>query len=166
MGIDTKTFEQIFKQNFVAITVYCNKYVRDTEDAKDLAHRAFMKVWEKREEIAQGSNVRALLYKIAHNLSVNYLRDHKKFASEDELEAVECENSETSTDIEAAELEAAIIDTINHMPEKSRTVFLMSRYDKLTNTSIADQLGLSIKTVEAHMTAALKMLRKKIWGKE
>ena len=164
MGIDTKTFETVFKQNFVAITAYCNKFVKDTEEAKDLAHRAFMKVWEKRESIPEDSNIKALTYRIAHNLSINYIRDHKKFCDEDELQTVECENSDADTDIKAAELEAAIIDTINHMPEKSKKVFLMSRYDNLTNNNIADKLGISIKTVEAHITTALKLLRKKIFG--
>ena len=166
MGIDTKTFETIFKQNFVSITAYCNKYVRDTEDAKDLAHRAFMKVWEKREEIPEGSNIKALTYRIAHNLSINYIRDHKKFCDEDELQTVESENSDADTEIRAAELEAAVIDTINRMPEKSKKVFLMSRYDNLSNNNIADKLGISIKTVEAHITTALKLLRKRIFGTE
>ena len=120
MGIDVKTFETIFKQNFVSVTAYCNKYVRDTEEAKDLAHRAFMKVWEKRGEIPEGSNVKALIYRIAHNLSINYIRDHKKFCDEEELQTVESENSEADNDIRAAELEAAVIDTINHLPEKSK----------------------------------------------
>ncbi len=164
MGIDTKTFETLFKQNFVAVTAYCNKYVRDTEEAKDLAHRAFMKVWEKREAVPEGSNVKALTYRIAHNLSINYIRDHKKFCDEEELQTVESENSDADTDIKAAELEAAVIDTINHLPEKSKKVFLMSRYDQLSNNDIAGKLGVSIKTVEAHITTALKLLRKKIFG--
>jgi RNA polymerase sigma-70 factor (ECF subfamily) len=166
MGIDTKTFETLFKQNFVAVTAYCNKYVRDTEEAKDLAHRAFMKVWEKREAVPEGSNIKALTYRIAHNLSINYIRDHKKFCDEEELQTVESENSDADNDIKAAELEAAVIDTINHMPEKSKKVFLMSRYDQLSYNDIAGQLGVSIKTVEAHISAALKLLRKKIFGKE
>ena len=166
MGIDTKTFETLFKQNFVAVTAYCNKYVRDTEEAKDLAHRAFMKVWEKREAVPEGSNVKALTYRIAHNLSINYIRDHKKFCDEEELQTVESENSDADNDIKVAELEAAVIDTINHMPEKSKKVFLMSRYDQLSYNDIAGQLGVSIKTVEAHISAALKLLRKKIFGKE
>jgi len=164
MGIDTKTFETLFKQNFVAVTAYCNKYVRDTEEAKDLAHRAFMKVWEKREAVPEGSNVKALTYRIAHNLSINYIRDHKKFCDEEELQTVESENSDADNDIKAAELEAAVIDTINHMPEKSKKVFLMSRYEQLSYNDIAGQLGVSIKTVEAHITTALKLLRKKIFG--
>lgn len=166
MGIDTKTFETVFKQNFVSVTAYCNKYVRDTEDAKDLAHRAFMKVWEKREEIPEGSNIKALIFRIAHNLSINYIRDHKKFCDEEELQTVESENSDADNEIRAAELEAAVIDTINRMPEKSKKVFLMSRYENLSNNNIADKLGISIKTVEAHITTALKLLRKRIFGTE
>ena len=150
----------------MAVTTYCNKYVRDTEEAKDLAHRAFMKVWEKREAVPEGSNVKALTYRIAHNLSINYIRDHKKFCDEEELQTVESENSDADNDIKAAELEAAVIDTINHMPEKSKKVFLMSRYEQLSYNDIAGQLGVSIKTVEAHISAALKLLRKKIFGKE
>ena len=164
MAIDTKTFETVFKQNFVAVTTYCNKYVRDSEEAKDLAHRAFMKVWEIRNTIPAESNIKALIYKIAHNLSINYIRDHKKFCEEDELLTMESENSDADNKIKAAELEAAVIDTINHMPEKSKKVFLMSRYQQLSNNNIAEQLGISIKTVEAHITTALKMLRKKIFG--
>ena len=166
MAIDTKTFETVFKQNFVAVTTYCNKFVRDSEEAKDLAHRAFMKVWEKRDTIPDQSNIKALIYRIAHNLSINYLRDHKKFCDEEELTTVESENADADNDIKAAELEAAVIDTIQHMPEKSKKVFLMSRYEQMSNTNIADQLGISIKTVEAHITTALKMLRKKVFGSE
>jgi RNA polymerase sigma-70 factor (ECF subfamily) len=77
---------------------------------------------------------------------------------------MESENSDADNQIKAAELEAAVIDTINHMPEKSKKVFLMSRYQQLSNNNIAEQLGISIKTVEAHITTALKMLRKKIFG--
>jgi RNA polymerase sigma-70 factor (ECF subfamily) len=79
---------------------------------------------------------------------------------------MESENSEADKDIQAAELEAAVVETIKAMPEKSRKVFLMSRYDNLSNNSIAEKLGISIKTVEAHITTALKMLRKKIYGSE
>ncbi|MCQ2251960.1 MAG: RNA polymerase sigma-70 factor [Bacteroidales bacterium] len=166
MGINEKDFEIIFKKYFVAITAYCNRFVQDIEDSKDIAHKSFMKVWEKRESIPEGSNIQALLYKIAHNLSINFIRDTKKLCSDEELVFVESENSEADNDIRAAELEAAIVDTINHLPEKSRKIFMMSRYDKLTNNKIAEMLDVSIKTVEAHITTALKTLRLKIFGKE
>ena len=159
-------FEKLFKEQFVSITIYSRKIVQDTDTAKDLAHRCFVKVWEKRETLPDDSNLKALLYRIAHNLSINYVRDQKKFTTDEALPNVESENSYTDSDIVASELEAAIVDTIRHMPEKSREVFILSRYERLTNPKISEKLGISIKTVEAHITSALKILRKKIFGKE
>lgn len=166
MGINEKNFEVIFKKYFVAITSYSNRFVQDVEDAKDIAHKAFMKVWEKRDSIPEDSNIQALLYRIAHNLSINFIRDNKKMCTDDELIFMESENSEADNDIQAAEMEAAIVETLNNLPEKSRKIFLLSRYDKLTNNKIAETLDISIKTVEAHITSVLKTLRLKLFGKE
>lgn len=166
MGISEKDFETIFKKYFVAVTSYIVRFVSDVDEAKDIAHKAFMKVWEKREAIPEGSNIPALIYRISHNLSINYIRDNKKFTSTDELPLSETDNHEADSEIQAAELESTIVNTINSLPEKIRRVFVLSRYEKLSNGKIAEQLGLSIKTVEAHITSALKALRLKIYGKE
>ncbi|MBR4440087.1 MAG: RNA polymerase sigma-70 factor [Bacteroidales bacterium] len=166
MELSEREFEKLFKDNFVAITIYSKKIVQDTDTAKDLAHRCFVKVWEKRETLPQDSNLKALLYRIARNLSINYVRDHKKFTTDETLPSYESENTYADNDIVASELEAAVVDTLKHMPEKSRTVFMLSRYEKLTNPKISEKLGISIKTVEAHITTALKLLRKKIFGIE
>ncbi len=166
MGVSEKEFETLFKKYFVAITSYINRFVNNVDDAKDIAHKAFMKVWEKRDSIPEGSNIPALLYRISHNLSINYIRDNKKFTSSDDMPLTETDNHEADSDIRAAELESAIVETVQHMPEKIRQVFVLSRYEKLGNSKIAEQLGISIKTVEAHITSALKALRLKIFGKE
>ncbi|MBR6177471.1 MAG: RNA polymerase sigma-70 factor [Bacteroidales bacterium] len=166
MQLTERDFEKLFKEQFVSITIYSRKIVQDTDTAKDLAHRCFIKVWEKRESLPDDSNLKALLYRIARNLSINYIRDQKKFTTDETLPLFESENAQADNDIEASELEAAIVDTIKHMPEKSREVFILSRYQKLTNPKISEKLGISIKTVEAHITSALKILRKKIFGKE
>ena len=166
MQLTERDFEKLFKEHFVSITIYSRKIVQDTDTAKDLAHRSFVKVWEKRDTLPDDSNLKALLYRIAHNLSINYVRDQKKYTTDETLPLFESENSDADNDIVASELEAAIVDTIKHMPEKSREVFILSRYQKLTNPKISEKLGISIKTVEAHITSALKLLRKKIFGKE
>ena len=166
MQLTERDFEKLFKEHFVSITIYSRKIVQDTDTAKDLAHRCFVKVWEKRDTLPDDSNLKALLYRIARNLSINYVRDQKKFTTDESLPFCESENSQADNDIVASELEAAIVDTIKHMPDKSREVFILSRYEKLSNLKISEKLGISIKTVEAHITSSLKMLRKKIFGKE
>ena len=62
--------------------------------------------------------------------------------------------------LEEKEWHLALMAAIEALPEKTRIVFLMSRMEDLTYEEIADRLSLSIKTVESHMTKALKLLRK------
>lgn len=163
-SLTDKEFEILFKKYFVPLAAYCTRFVKDTEAAKDIDHKSFMNLWEKRTALPDKKNIPALLYKIAYNLSLNYIRDNKKFFSQEEYPNVEEENSSADEDIQASQLEAAIVETIKLMPAKSREVFIMSRYENLSNKSIAEKLEISIKTVEAHITNALKMLRKKIYG--
>ena len=163
-SLTDKEFEILFKKYFVPLTAYCTKFLKDTETAKDIVHKSFMNLWEKRDSLPDKKNIPALLYRIGYNLSLNYIRDNKKFNFGDEYPNVEEENSFADEDIQASELAAAVAQTIREMPRKSREVFILSRYENLSNKSIAEKLEISIKTVEAHITNALKMLRKKIYG--
>ncbi|MCQ2973727.1 MAG: RNA polymerase sigma-70 factor [Bacteroidales bacterium] len=162
MNLNERDFEKLFKDNFLAITIYIKKIIKDSDNAKDIAHRSFIKIWEKRDSLPENSNLKALVYRIAHNLSINFIRDNKKFTDDEMLPMFESENSDTDNDLIASELEATIVNTINSLPEKSRRVFILSRFEKLTNIKISEKLGISIKTVEAHITSALKVLRSKV----
>ena len=158
-------FEALFKKYFVALTAYCNKFVKDTETAKDIVHKGFMNLWEKRSQIPDDGNIPALLYRTVRNLSLNYLRDNRRIVSPEEFPEVLDENSSADTAVQAAELEAKIVSAVRGLPERSREIFLMSRYGKMTNKSISEQLKVSVKTVEAHITSTLKTLKACIFGK-
>lgn len=159
-----KEFETLFKNNFVPLTIYCTKFVKDTETAKDIVHKGFMNLWERRSQIPSESNVKALLYRIVKNLSLNYLRDSKKNVPGEDFPDVAQDNSEADTDIQASELQAQVVEAVRELPERSREIFLMSRYKDLPNKTISEKLGISIKTVEAHITSTLKTLRMKLLG--
>ena len=160
-----KEFEVLFKKYFVSLTLYCTKFVKDTETAKDITHKCFMKIWEKKEKIPDNSNIKSLLYKIAKNLSLNYIRDNKRNISGDEIPDIVEDNSEADTFVQQSELQAQVVDTLNNLPERSKEIFLMSRYENLSNKTISEQLNISIKTVEAHITSTLKTLRMRLFGK-
>ena len=164
--VSESQFEKLFKSNFTAITAYCAKTVKDTDAAKDLAHNTFMKIWEKRYDLDYDNNLVPLIYRIARNLSLNYIRDNKKFTDETALTNIEGENNETDAEIETSQTEATIARTIQNMPKKKKKVFIMSRLDGMSNIETAQKLGISIKTVEAHITQALKLLRSKLSVKE
>lgn len=159
-----KEFETLFKKYFVSLTIYSTKFVKDTETARDIVHKSFMNVWEKRDKIPLDSNVKALLYRIVKNLSLNYIRDSKKNFSGEDFPDIAQDNSEADTDIQASELQAQVVEVVRELPERSREIFLMSRYNDLPNKTIAEKLNISVKTVEAHITSTLKTLKMKLLG--
>ncbi len=160
--LDEKDFEALFKANFVALTAYCRRMVGDMDTAKEIAHKSFVKLWEKREMLKDTKNYRAMVFKIAYHFCINNYRDNRKFVSDDVLVEKDRGTTEINDGIDAGRMQAIVVETVNSLPEKCRKVFIMSRYDNMPNANIAQTLGVSIKTVEAHITSAIKALKKKL----
>jgi RNA polymerase sigma-70 factor (ECF subfamily) len=98
-------------------------------------------------------------------LSLNYIRDNQKNVYGDAVPDFAQENSEADNEIQASELQAQVVETLRELPDRSRKIFLMSRYGNLSNKSISEKLDISIKTVESHITSTLKALKARIFGK-
>lgn len=123
-------------------------------------HEVFISVWEKFDSLPPDTQYRSYLFTAVRNRCLNYLRDKKKLLS---LEKVgDADLSEVNTSLEAAELEQAIAQAINSLPEKCRQIFEMNRGEGLKYAEIAEKLGLSVKTVEAQMSKALSVLRERL----
>lgn len=134
------------------------KYIGDLDESKNIVHEAFIAVWEKFESLPGDTNFRSYLYTAVRNRCLNYIRDRKKLvAFESVSEKIEAGDEQA---IEVAELEKEIELAINTLPEKCRIVFEMSRYEELKYAEIAVKMNISVKTVEAHMSKALSLLRK------
>lgn len=134
------------------------KYIGDLDESKNIVHEAFIAVWEKFESLPGDTNFRSYLYTAVRNRCLNYIRDRKKqVAFESVSEEIEAGDEQA---IEVAELEKEIELAINTLPEKCRIVFEMSRYEELKYADIAVKMNISVKTVEAHMSKALSLLRK------
>jgi len=135
--------------------------VKDFETVREIVQDAFISLWEKRETIDASRPVKSYLTTIIHHKCHNYLRDSRKFNSdqlgiENLLEISEV----VFTDILVEkELAVTITEAINELPEKCREIFLLNRYENLKYHEIADKLQLSQKTVEAQMSKALQHFR-------
>ncbi|NJO89469.1 MAG: RNA polymerase sigma-70 factor [Chloroflexia bacterium] len=162
--LDKTAFEKLFREYFVPLTAFAKKYVGDVDSAKEIVHDVFVNLWTKRETIDLEKAVKSYLYTSAYNRSLNYIRDHKKFNSnvsvEDNFSKASDWNFENN--IDALELEEKINRVINSLPEKCKEVFLMSRFEGLKYQEIADKLNISVKTVEAQMSKALKALKENL----
>jgi len=161
---DPGYFEKIFKEFFNSLTYYARKFTRDHDSAKDIVHSVFINLWEKRNDISLDQSVKSYLYTAVHNRCLNHIRDRAKFIKDDasELEFIQKLTVDKITDIEIQEIESRINDAINSLPERCREVFKLNRFEEKKYSEIAELLGISVKTVEAQISKALKILREEL----
>ncbi|MBK1441318.1 RNA polymerase sigma-70 factor [Parapedobacter sp. ISTM3] len=154
-----RAFEEVFKANFKALHAYAYTVLQDESVAEEIVQTVFLKLWENRERLTIHTSLRAYLYKSVYHDSLNHLK-HKKVQRKYIAEAMMSYKQEEST-VAAAdkELYLQLHEALRQLPEKCRTVFQLSRFEELKYQEIADRLGISQKTVEAHMAKALRLLR-------
>ncbi|MFH2094770.1 MAG: RNA polymerase sigma-70 factor [Bacteroidota bacterium] len=161
---DRNELEKLFREYFVQLCAFARKYVKDIDSAKEIVHDVFINLWEKRDNIDLNKSVKSYLFTSVHNRCLNFIRDNKKFDRENtEIENVNAESRWEEHDaLVEAETESKIHKAIGELPEKCREIFLLNRFNDMKYAEIAEKLGISIKTVEAQMSKALKILREKL----
>ena len=143
------------------------KIIKDSGLAKDVVQNVFIKLWDARASFTI-ENPEAFIYQMVRNASINYIR-HLKVVDNlklqvrnqylgEELYYIDMVGNEPYILIEK-ELEEKILEVMNALPPKCLTVFKLSRVEGLKNREIADQLEISLKAVEKHLTKALDTYR-------
>ena len=158
-------FEHAFKSHFKSLHAYACSILKEETIAEEMVQNVFFKLWEKKEQIQVNQSVTAYLYRAVYNECLNYLK-HNKVKAAHRAHAVYTgrEHENTTDPAVVKELELHIDQALNELPEQCRTIFQMSRYEELKYRMIADQLGISVKTVENQMGKALRLLRQKLAG--
>ncbi len=159
-SMNKHSFEQLFREYFTPLISFAKKILVDEDDAREVVHNVFINLWEKREEIDLSRSLKSYLFTSVHNRSLNVIRDRKKFSSEEVPDMAG--EWDVSAQIESMELEEKIREAIDALPEKCRQIFEMNRFDGLKYSEIAEQLEISVKTVENQISKALKILREKL----
>lgn len=158
-----EAFRLLFNRYYKRAVNTINKYVKDEHTAEDLAQTIFVRLWNKREQIEIQGYFSPYFRRICVNDSINYIKSNKHFVFL-EPETWEKELGDHSEEEQERYLgqelrESKLSAAINNLPEKCRIVFLLNRIDGLSHKEIAQQLDISTKTIENHMTKALKLLR-------
>jgi RNA polymerase sigma-70 factor, ECF subfamily len=158
---DRQVFEQLFRSQYVPLCNYAAGIISDKDEAEDIVQQTMITFWEKRETIEITSSLKSYLFRSVHNKALNHIR-HKKVHDSFSKEAQwygEQESEHASQIIVQKELQAKIADAIQLLPDQCRTVFKLSRFENMKYQEIANQLGISVKTVENHMGKALRLMR-------
>ena len=160
---DHAAFDALFRQWYEPVVRSANRVLHDPGVAEELSQDVFLELWRRRESLAPDSSVAGYLMQAVRNRSLNHLRHlqvQKKSAVYVEALSEPAEHADAET--QAGELQNAIHNAIEALPPRTREVFLMSRERNLRYSEIAEQLGVTVKAVEANMSRALRQLREKL----
>jgi RNA polymerase sigma-70 factor (ECF subfamily) len=157
----SKDFDSLYLDNYPALQRYAYTILSDIELAEEMVHQVFLKILERKDPLDVHTSLKAYLFRSVNNECLNYIKHQKVKQTYHSYATNEMGNTtETpSSKLNYKELEFQIIKSINDLPEQCRTIFQLSRFEELKYGQIADQLGISVKTVEAQMSKALKRLR-------
>lgn len=165
METQTQNFNQLFKEYYTRSFLFARSYVHVCEVAEDIASESLVVMWE-RMQVEEILSPKSFLFKVVRNKSLDYLK-HQKIrvrvvqsiddwdGKELQVEALQRMDNEIFLAKEIAEI---TLETIAYLPLKTKEVFVLSRHQELSGKEIADQLGITVKGVEYHITKALKTL--------
>jgi RNA polymerase sigma-70 factor, ECF subfamily len=150
----------IFRLHYSFICQAVYRVIPDQNLAEDLAQEIFLELWRKRDQLQVNTSLKAYLRRAAVNRSLNYIRDQKISFELDDSQATIASGLPTiGQQLEAEELQRYIDQAIDQLPERCRVVFVLSRFEQLSYAEIAENLDISVKTVENQISKALKLLR-------
>ncbi len=158
---DVKVFEEIFHQYYPGMCSYADSLIKKSNVAEEVVQDVFYNIWKNRADLHIKNSLQSYLYRSVFNNSMMYLRKAKKELTLNEqwADSQFTSKENPSEEMDARELDAALLLALQELPERTREIFNLSRFEGLKYMEIADKLSVSVKTVEANMGKALRALR-------
>ncbi|GGW29068.1 RNA polymerase sigma-70 factor [Arenibacter certesii] len=159
-------FETLFRLYYTKLVNIAKGYLVYHQDAESIVQNVFLKIWENRAVLKKVTNINSYLYTMTKNscldqlkhekIKQNYLDNSYRIKSEIKYQFL---HDESASMLLENELESKIIQSIELLPEKCKNIFKKSRLEGLKHGEIADQMGISQRTVENHISVAIKHMK-------
>ncbi len=160
-NINVKKFEILFKEHYTKLCLFALKYTKNEKDAEEVVQDVFYKIWEKRSVINIKTSIKSYLYISVRNKCLQNI-NHKKIVRIHQNYIENQGNPRTDSPYENLIYEESIDifnEALNTLPDRCIEIFKLSRFEGLRYKEIAKELAVSIKTVEANISKALKTFR-------
>ena len=158
---DNGAFEEIFNRYWSKLYAAAYKRVKHREAAEEIVQDLFTLLWSKRKSVQIHTSLAAYLYTSVRYMVFNHIQ--KEAVRENYKDSFQAANifydNSTEETVLLNDLNRNIEKEVNHLPPKCRSVFELSRKENKTNQEIAEVLDISEKTVEGHLTKAIKLLK-------
>ncbi|MBI1306698.1 MAG: RNA polymerase sigma-70 factor [Bacteroidetes bacterium] len=162
MQRDQKAFELVFRTYYAELCHFANKYLKSEAESEELVQDVFCRLWQKLDSISIQTSLKSYLYSSVRNASFNFLKHQLLIQQHAENYTKQNDAFETDSQVEVGELQSQIAAAISKLPDRCREVFMLSRQRGLKYREIADEMNISVKTVEVQMGKALSILRKEL----
>jgi RNA polymerase sigma-70 factor (ECF subfamily) len=152
----------------LSLCSYAYRILGDNNEAKEVVHLTFCKIWDNRKKIEITESLKSYLYKSVYNNCISLLRKNKQYNKYVQLGFGDLyftrivQNPFVELKLIDSESRKIILSAINELPDRRRDIFIKCKLKGMTYSQVAETLNISVKTVETQMSFALKNLRKKL----
>ena len=162
------TVETLFRKYYKILRAYAYRLSGDKDIAEDIVQDVYYELWKKRNELVMENTIKYYLFRSIYTKTLNYLNsktytDQEPFeqSTEGRIQQIYIQSHmfDQESELIYKELREEIDTVINSLPEQCKKVFILSRKYELKNREIAEQLDISVKAVEKHISKALSILR-------
>ncbi len=157
--MNSRQFENLFNQYYEELGRFAMKFLRCADLSDEIVQNVFVKFWEKRDDLDQVKNLKSYLYLSVRNACIDEIKKQNSVVDLNEhTESKEMHQQESSS-IEFNELHYYTELALKALPDKCYSVFSLKRFCGLSNKEVAEELDISVKTVETQFTIALKKIK-------
>jgi RNA polymerase sigma-70 factor (family 1) len=163
-----KAFRIIMDHWYSRLFNFANGYLNNDENSKEVLQDVFLRLWDHRQKLTDNTILNAYLFALTRNRCIDLIRRERlmmQFRTDKQeeyrrlTENFDALSDPILDDIFAMEIQTEINHAVNGLPDQCRKVFIMSRSNGLKNKEISETMDLSEKTVESHLTKALKTIK-------
>jgi len=153
-------FKTVFNEYYNPLCNYANNIIINVTYAEDVVQEVFIKLWSMNNSLVINESIKSYLFKMTKNRALEFLRSQKSRSQlHEKANITEVENSNIDELSEVYMRMEQINKSLRHLPPKCKEVFALHKFNGLTYSEIASTMDISVKTVENHMSKALKILR-------